>query len=206
MGALDSRFFGFAMNSVKVSGFAALLCMLLSIPVIYLKSRYPSIITDIIDRLCYSGYALPGVIVALGFIFIFNNHIPVLYGTYYMLALAFVVRYLPQAMQSGEASLSLVSPRIDEAACSLGYPPIKVMFHVIMPNMLPGVLAGGALVFVSSLKELPATLMLRPPGFDTLAVRIYFEASEAVYHLAAPAALLVILVSIIPLRYMLKKY
>ncbi|WP_066159419.1 ABC transporter permease [Halalkalibacter krulwichiae] len=206
MGALDERFFGFAWNSIKVSGFAAILCMVLALPIIYLKSRYPSMISSTIDRLSYAGYALPGVIVALGMVFIFNNHLPALYNTFYMVALAFVVRFLPQAMQAGEASLSLVSPRIDEAARSLGYPPWKVMFKVIIPSILPGVLAGGALVFVSSIKELPATLMLRPPGFDTLAVRIYFEAKEAIYHLAAPAALLIILVSIIPLRYLLKKY
>ncbi|MBM4760910.1 iron ABC transporter permease [Bacillus sp. B15-48] len=206
MGALDDRFFGFAWNSLKVSGFAAILCMILAMPIIYLKSRYPSFISSGIDKLSYAGYALPGVIVALGFVFIFNNHIPVLYNTFYMVALAFVVRFLPQAMQAGEASLSLVSPRIDEAARSLGYPPWKVMFKVILPSILPGILAGGALVFVSSIKELPATLMLRPPGFDTLAVRVYYEASEAIYHLAAPSALIIILVSVIPLRYLLKKY
>ncbi|WP_096188116.1 ABC transporter permease [Evansella halocellulosilytica] len=206
MGALDERFFGFAWNSLQVSGFAALLCMALALPIIYLKSRYPSVISSTIDKLSYAGYALPGVIVALGMVFIFNNHIPALYNTFYMIAIAFVVRFLPQAMQSGEASLSLVSPRIDEAARSLGYPPWKVMIKVIIPTILPGVLAGGALVFVSSIKELPATLMLRPPGFDTLAVRIYFEASESLYHLAAPSALIVIIVSCIPLRYLLKKY
>lgn len=206
MGALDERFFGFVLNSVKVSSIAAVICMFFAMPLIYLKSRYPSVISNIIDRFSYAGYALPGVIVALGFIFIFNNHLPMLYRTLFMLALAFVVRFLPQAMQSGEASLSLVSPRIDEAARSLGYPPWKVMLKVILPNMLPGVLAGGALVFVSSIKELPVTLILRPPGFDTLAVRIYFEAHEALYHLAAPAALLIIIISIIPLRYMLSKY
>jgi len=206
MGALDERFLGFAINSVKVSSFAALMCMLFAMPIIYLKARYPSIITSMIDKLSYAGYALPGVIVALGFVFIFNNHLPTLYGTFYIVALAFVVRFLPQAMQAGESSLSLLSPRIDEAARSLGCPPWKVMLKVVLPNMLPGVLAGGALVFVSSIKELPATLMLRPPGFDTLAVRVYFEASESIYHLAAPAALLIVIVSIIPLQYMLKKY
>lgn len=206
LGALDARFFGFVLNSIQVSALAALLCMIFAMPVVYLKSRYPSLVTGVIDKLSYAGYALPGVIVALGFIFIFNNHLPALYRTLMMLALAFVVRFLPQAMQAGEASLSLVSPRIDEAARSLGYPPWKVMLNVILPNMLPGVLAGGALVFVSSIKELPATLMLRPPGFDTLAVRVYFEAHEALYHFAAPGALLIILASIIPLRYMLSKF
>ena len=205
-GALDTRFYGFVWNSLKVSGLAALLCMLLAMPVIYLKSRYPSVISSAIDKLTYAGYVLPGVIVSLGFIFIFNNHIPVLYNTFYMVAIAFVVRFLPQALQSGEASLSLVSPRIDEAARSLGYAPWKVLFKVILPNILPGVLAGGALVFVSSIKELPATLMLRPPGFDTLAVRIFYQASESIYDQAAPAALLIILVSALPLKYLLKKY
>jgi len=205
-GALDMRFIGFALNSLKVSGLAALLCMAFSIPIIYLKSRYPAYLTSFIDRLAYAGYALPGVIVALGFVFIFNNHIPALYGTFYVVAIAFVVRFLPQAMQSGESSLNQISPKIDEAARSLGYSSWGVIFKVILPNMLPGVFAGGALVFVNSIKELPVTLMLRPPGFDTLAIRVYFEASEAVYHLAAPAALLIILVSIIPLKYMVSKY
>ncbi|WP_026691137.1 ABC transporter permease [Alteribacter aurantiacus] len=204
--ALDSRFFEYAWNSVKVSGLAALAAMILSLPVIYLKSRYPSPISTAIDKMSYAGYALPGVIVALGMVFIFNTHIPSLYNTFYVIIIAFVIRFLPQAMQAGEASLSLVSPRIDEAARSLGSPPWKVMVKVILPSIMPGVLAGGALVFVSSIKELPATLMLRPPGFDTLAVRVYYNASEAIYYQAAPGALLIVLVSLIPLRYLLKKY
>ncbi|OWZ84561.1 ABC transporter permease [Natranaerobius trueperi] len=206
MGALDSDFFGYAFNSLLVSSIAAIICMLFTMPIIYLKSRYPSKISSIIDKFSYAGYALPGVIVALGFVFIFNNHLPWIYGTFYMIALALVVRFLPQALQAGEASLGLISPKIDEAARSLGYPPWKVMFKVILPNMLPGILSGGALVFVSSIKELPASLMLRPAGFDTLAVRVYYEAHEGIYHLAAPGALIIILVSIIPLKYMLTKY
>ncbi|OLS35520.1 iron transporter [Alkalihalophilus pseudofirmus] len=205
-GALDSRFWGYAWNSVKVSGMAALICMILALPVVYLRSRYPSKVSAIIEKMSYAGYALPGVIVALGIIFIFNQYIPMLYNTFYLVAIAFVIRFLPQAMQSTDASLSLISPRIDEAARSLGQPPWKVMIKVIIPSILPGILAGGALVFVSSIKELPATLLLRPPGFDTLAVRIWVETSEAIYHMAAPAALLIVIVSIIPLRYLLKKY
>lgn len=205
-GAIDADFLEYAFNSLIVSGIAALICMLFTLPVIYLKFRYPSPISSTINKFSYAGYALPGVIVALGFVFIFNNHLPWLYGTFYIIALALVVRFLPQTLQAGEASLSFISPKIDEAARSLGYPPWKVMFAVILPNMLPGIIAGGALAFVSSLKELPASLMLRPPGFDTLAVRIYFDAHDGIYHMAAPAALLIILVSIIPLKYMLNKY
>lgn len=204
-GALDAKFWEYAWNSVLVSGIAAIICMVLALPIVYLKLRYPSIITKLIDKGTYSGYALPGVIVALGVVFLFNQYLPLFYNTIGMLFFAYVVRFLPQAMQSGEATLSLVSPRIDEAARSLGHTPLKVMLKVIVPLILPGLLAGGALVFVSSIKELPATLLLRPPGFDTLAVRVWTEASEAVYYLAAPAALLIIIVSILPLRMMLKR-
>lgn len=80
------------------------------------------------------------------------------------------------------------------------------MFKVILPSIFPGILAEGALVFVSSIKELPVTLLLRPPGYDTMAIRIWVEASEALYHLAAPPALLIVLLSAIPLRYMLRMH
>ncbi|WP_245719462.1 ABC transporter permease [Pelagirhabdus alkalitolerans] len=205
-GALDHRFFEFAFNSFRLSSFAAIISMALALPLVYLKARHPSIITGVIDRISYVGYALPGVIIALGFVFVFNNHLPILYNTFYVVAIAFVVRFLPQALQSAEASLNLVSPRVDEAARSLGYPPWKIMYKVIFPTIRPGILAGGALVFVSAIKELPATLMLRPPGFDTLAIRVHYEASEALYHQAAPPALIIVLISLIPLRYLLKKY
>ncbi|WP_207640649.1 ABC transporter permease [Alkaliphilus transvaalensis] len=205
-GALDQRFWAYGWNSIKVSGLAALACMVLALPIVYLKSRYKSYFTIFIDKLSYSGYALPGVIIALGMIFIFNQYIPWLYNTPTLLAIAYVIRFLPQSMQSADSSLNLISPSIDEAARSLGFAPLKVLFKVIIPLITPGVLAGGALVFVSAIKELPATLLLRPPGFDTLAVRIWVETSESVYHLAAPAALLIILVSIVPLKWMLSKY
>lgn len=201
-GVMDSKFWIYAFNSLKVSGIAALISMIIALPIVYLKSRYPSVISKLIDKLAYSGYALPGVIVALGLVFVFNN--TPLYNTFFLIIIAFIILFLPQAMQAQEASISLLSPRIDEAAQSLGQPPWKVMFTVILPSILPGVLAGGALVFVSSIKELPATLLLRPPGYDTMAIRIWVEASEALYHLAAPHALLIILLSIIPLRYMLR--
>jgi iron(III) transport system permease protein len=205
-GALDARFWMFAWNSIQVAGLAALGAVALALPVIYLKARYPSLPATLIDRMSSSGYALPGVIVALGIIFVFNTYIPWLYNTAFLIVVAYVVRFLPQAMQYGDASLSQVSPRIDEAARSLGYAPWKVLGKVIVPLVAPGLLAGGALVFVSAIKELPATLILRPPGFDTLAVRVWVESSEAVYHMAAPAALLIVLVSVIPLKWMLSRY
>lgn len=204
-GALDGRFWGYALNSFKVAGFTAFISMILGLPVVYLKSRNPSIFTSLMDRFSYSGYALPGVIVALGLIVVFNRYIPVFYNTWYLIVLASMIRFLPQSMQSAESSLNQVAPRIDEAARSLGYSPLKVVYRVILPLIMPGVLAGGALVFVSTMKELPATLLLRPPGFDTIAVRIWVETSEAMYHMAAPAALIIVLISLIPLKILLRK-
>ena len=204
-GALDGRFWEYAMNSMKVAGFAAGISMILGLPIAYLKSRNPSFFTAVMDRFSYSGYALPGVIVALGLIVVFNRYIPIFYNTWYLIVLAAIVRFLPQSMQSTESSLNQISPRMDEAARSLGYSPLRIVYKVILPLMYPGLLAGGALVFVSTIKELPATLLLRPPGFDTMAVRIWVETSEAVYHMAAPAALIIVLISIVPLKILLSK-
>jgi iron(III) transport system permease protein len=205
-GSFDLRFWGYLWNSIKVSSLAAIFCMVLSLPLVYIKSRYPSAITTFMDKCSYSGYSLPGVIVALGIIFVFNRYIPLLYNTFFLLSIAYIIRFLPQSMQSGESSLSLISPSIDEASRNLGYGPSKTLFKVILPLMAPGILSGGAMVFVSSMKELTATLLLRPPGFDTLAVRIWVETSESMYHLAAPSALFIILLAIIPLKWMLNKY
>jgi len=206
MNAIDLRFIGYSVNTLTLAFFVALISAILSLPVVYLKSRHNSLPSNIIEKLSYIGYTLPGVIVALGFIFVFNNYFTFIYGTPLILILAFFVRFLPQALQAGQSSINQISPKIDEAARSLGTPPWKILFKVILPNMLPGILAGAALVFVSSVKELPVTLMLRAPGFDTLAVRVYFEAQDGIYHMAAPAALLIIIVSIIPLKYLMKKY
>ncbi|TSB46613.1 ABC transporter permease [Alkalicoccobacillus porphyridii] len=205
-GAVDHSFIEYTVNTFQVAGMAALISMIIALPIMYLKSRHPSMMSTAIDRLAYSGYALPGVIVALGIIFFFNQYIPSLYNTVLLVALAFVIRFLPQVLQSGEASLSLVSPKLDEAARSLGLRPWKVVLRVILPSIFPSLLAGGALVFVSSIKELPATLLLRPPGFETIATRIWVETREDVYYLAAPLALLIIVISILPLKYLLKKY
>ncbi len=205
-GALNARFWGYALNTAQVAGTAALVSMLAALPVVYLRSRHPSPASTVLERLAYAGYALPGVIVALGLIFFGIRYLPWLYNTAWMIALAYVVRFLPQAMQSTSSSLTLISPRTDEAARIAGLSQLGVLGRVIAPLVRPGLLAGGALVFVSSIKELPATLLLRPAGFDTLAVRVWVEASESIYHLAAPAALMIVALSVLPLKWLLDRY
>jgi iron(III) transport system permease protein len=205
-GALDSRFWEYAHQSLLTAGLAAIACAVLALPLVYLKSRHPGLISSVYEKLALAGYALPGVIIALGMVFIFNQYLPGLYGTSIVLVVAYVIRFLPQAMQAESSSLSQVSPRLDEAGRSLGFSPRKVIARVILPLIRPGILAGMALVFVSAVKELPATLVLRPPGMDTLAVRIWIEASEGFYDMAAPASLLIILISALPLKWLINKF
>lgn len=204
-GALSVDFWGYALNSFYISSAAALLCILLALPAIYLNSRYPSKISSIAEKAAYVGYSLPGVIVALGIIFIFNRFVPFLYNTVFMVVTAHVIRFLPKAMQAEGAALHLIPRNLDEAGRSLGYKSWKVIQKIVFPNILPGIGVAGLLVFVSSMKELPATLLLRPPGMDTLSIRIWMEASEHLYYQAAPAALLLILISTLSLKWLINR-
>jgi iron(III) transport system permease protein len=112
---------------------------------------------------------------------------------------------MPQAVRSSEAALAQLSPSLEEAAQSLGRTSLRSFTEVTFRIILPGLFAGGALVFLTSLKELPATLLLRPAGFDTLAVRVWIWAGEGMYTQAAPAALLLILAAAGPLYFLLRR-
>lgn len=195
----------YSLNSVWSAGAAASLAAVLALPVAYLSVYYPGPASKTLSRLAHAGYAIPGVVVALSAIFLFNRYIPWIYGTAAMVVAAYVLRFLPQGLQAGEAALAAVSPALEEAGRGLGEPLLRVMRRVTGPLILPGVLVGWSLMFVSSLKELPATLILRPPGFDTLAVRVWIDASEGFYTHAAPSAFLIVAFSSVPL-YVLTKW
>jgi iron(III) transport system permease protein len=194
----------FVWNSVWSAGLAGFLAVLLSLPVAYLAIRYPGLMTTLFSRICQVGYALPGVVVALSLLLMVNRLLPFLYATPLIVVIAYVLRHMPQAVRSSQASLAQVAPTMEEAAQSLGRNSIKAFFQVTIPLILPGLLAGGALVFLTSLKELPATLLLRPAGFDTLAVRVWIWAEDGMFTQAAPAALLLILAAAAPLYFLLR--
>lgn len=195
----------FAWNSLWSSGLAAALAVLLSLPVALMAVRYPRRLTRLFSRLCQVGYALPGVVVALSMILLVNRYLPFLYATPLVVVMAYVLRHMPQAVRASEAALAQLSPTLEEAAQSLGRTSLKTFLEVTLPIILPGLMAGGALVFLTSLKELPATLLLRPAGFDTLAVRVWIWAEEGIHLQAAPAALLLILAAAGPLYFLLKR-
>ncbi|WP_161937492.1 ABC transporter permease [Alkalithermobacter thermoalcaliphilus] len=204
-GAINARFIGFVKNSLYSATVATLICMIVTIPLVYLKSRYNSFISEIINKMIYSGYVLPGVITSLGIVVFFIRYFPRFYSTPFIVITAYIIRFLPQCMKSAEAAIELVPKNLDEAAKNLGKNEGYILSKVIFPLIRPGIFSGGALVFVNSLKELTTTLILRPAGFDTLAVRVWMEASEGFYQFAAPAALLIVLVSIYPLMVLINE-
>ncbi|TCJ20563.1 iron ABC transporter permease [Rubrobacter taiwanensis] len=188
-----------ALNSVYVSSLAALATALAALPVAILAVRFPGAISGAIERLTYVGFALPGIVLALSLVFFGSNYAPWLYQGLAMLIFAYAVHFLPQAIGSTRAALLQASPRVEEAARSLGRSPLKTMATVTAPLARSGILAGMALVFLTTMKELPATLLLSPTGFDTLATRIWTATSEAFFARAAAPALLLIAVSAIPM-------
>ena len=188
-----------AWNSVIVALGAALLTIVLALPVTILAVRKPGPLAHWLERLTYSGAALPGIVIALAFVFIGVNYARPLYQTLPMLLMAYVVLFLPQAVGSERSSLLQVSPKLEEAGRSLGKRPSHVFRRVTLPLVRPGLLAAGAMVFLTAMKELPTTLILSPIGFNTLAVQVWSNISEAFFARAAAPTLLLILLSSVPL-------
>jgi iron(III) transport system permease protein len=192
-----------ALNSVTVSLLAAAAAIAASIPVAILAARYPTPLTRGLERLSYAGNALPGIVIALSLVFFAANYAPRVYQTLALLVFAYVVRFFAQALAGSHAAMLRVSPRLEEAGRSLGRGPATVFARITVPLVAPGLLAGSALVFLSTMKELPATLLLRPIGFETLATEIWRYTSVAAYSRAALPALLLIVLSA-PLLWLLR--
>jgi iron(III) transport system permease protein len=201
-----SQGFGsYVWNSLWSSGLAALIAVILSLPVALLSVRFPNQFSGFVSRFCQVGYAIPGVVIALSLVLLVNRLLPFLYATPFVVVMAYVLRHMPQAVRASEAALSQLSPSLEEAARTLGRTSFQTFTQVTLPLILSGLMAGGSLVFLTSLKELPATLLLRPAGFDTLAVRVWMWATEGFYLQAAPVALLLVLASAFPLYFLLRR-
>jgi len=190
---------GAAFNSVYASGLAAAFAALAALPVAVLAVRFPGRMAGLVERLSYLGYALPGIVLALALVFFGANFAPGLYGTLGLLLFAYALHFLPQAVGATKAALLQVRPSVEEAARGLGRGPARVVVTVTAPLASSGILAGATLVFLTTMKELPATLLLAPLGFDTLATSIWTAASEGFFARAAAPALLLILVSALPM-------
>jgi iron(III) transport system permease protein len=184
-----------AWNSVLVSAVAALAATLAVLPVALLPRRRPAPWTRALERLAFVPNALPGIVVALALVFFGARYGGPLYQTLGVLVFAYVVRFVPQALAGAGSALDAVSPRLEEAARGLGRGPVSAFAAVSLPLARAGLAAGAALVFLSTMKELPATLLLRPIGFETLATEVWKHTQVAAYSEAAPPALLLIALS-----------
>lgn len=203
-GEVGTSFGTYIFNSVFLSASAATAALLLGTPLAYLASRIPSKLHVACLQGAYIGYVLPGPVAALALLMLFTDLIPILYGTVFVLILAYLIHYLPAGLQSMEAALQQVNPNLEEAARNLGAKGIRTFMQITFPLVRKGFLGAWLLMFLLCMKELPATLLLRPIGFDTLAVRIWLEASEELYQLAAPPALLIVILTI-PAVFLLSK-
>ena len=182
-------------NSVSLAAAAAGLCVVVALPIAYLSARGDTWLSSLPERVSYVGYAVPGVVIGLSLIYLALRFVPFLYQSVIVLVFAYVVRFLPQAVGTTESSILQVDPSYVEAARSLGYTPIRAFRKVVLPLVAPGVAAGAALVFLTTMKELPATLMLRPTGFETIVTYIWLVRGAAYQGQAAIPALILVGVS-----------
>ena len=188
-----------ALSTLAVSALGALVTTLLAVPVGILAARHGRRrLPRVLEQATYAGHALPGLVVALSLIFFAVRYAPAVYQRTPLLVLAYAVLFLPAAVGAVRASVAQAPPRLEEIARSLGRSPYRVLREVTLPLAAPGVAAGAALVFLTCMKELPATLLLRPTGTETLATELWLAVDVGRYAAAAPYAALLVLVAAVP--------
>jgi iron(III) transport system permease protein len=188
-----------AMNSVLIGFYTAVVASIAALPVAILAVRYRRFLfSRIIERIAYLGYALPGIVIALSFVFLGARYLTPFYQTLPLMIFAMAIRFIPFGVGAARTSLLQISPRLEESSRSLGRSSFATTLRITVPLAWPGISAGAALVFLSVLKELPITLLLSPTGFDTLATEIWTATDGGSFGRAAVPALTLIVISAIP--------
>ena len=186
-----------ALSTISVAAMGAFIAFLLSLPLAFLATQGTSAFASVTEKVTLMAHALPGVVVGLALVS-FGSRLGPLYQSIFLLAFAYAVLFLAKSVASTSAALSLVSPQLKEVAATLGKSKSSVTMQVVFPIALPNLALGVLLVFLTAMKELPATLMLRPTGMDTLATEIWSYAAISRFNEAAPYALLLVLIAAIP--------
>jgi len=212
---LNSYFLGYVWSTLSLATFAMLLIALLALLLAYGARINQSLPTRFAVRISTLGYALPGTVLAIGLfapISILNHWlhglgVPIswLQGTFVIMLMAYGVRFMAVAYSPIENNYLRITPSVDDAAHSLGLSGLQVLRRVHMPIVRRGILTAMVLVFVDVMKELPITLMTRPFGFNTLAVRVFELSSEGLWQRAALPALAIMLVGLIPVVLLIRK-
>jgi len=218
---LDSRYWQLLEHTLMLGVGAALLVVASSLLIAFSQRGYANGLTRGAVMVAGMGYALPGSVLAVGVVLCFGyldrewlvplqqwfggGTAPVLTGGLIGLLLAYFVRFLAVAMGPVESSIERIRPSLPEAARLLGSSQWRLLFKVYLPMLRPGILTALLLVLVDVMKEMPATLLLRPFGWDTLAVRIFEMTSEGEWQRAAVPALTLVLVGLVPVIVMIRK-
>jgi len=207
-------FVGLAWNSFSLAFLAAIIVVTLAIILSYAKRTKPIKPVRTVIAMAGFGYALPGTIIAIGVLiplawadhgliglferFGWDNPGLLLSGSLVALLFAYTVRFLAVALGSVQSGLEKIKPSLDHAGRSMGHSPLAILRKIHVPLMRTSILTAVLIVFVDVLKELPATLILRPFNFNTMAVRAYELASDERLVDAAPASIMIVLVGLIP--------
>ena len=184
--------------TLGVSGLGALAAVALALPVGVIAARYRGRTPRLLEQAAYAGHALPGIVVALSLVFLAVRYARPVYQEVPVLVVAYAVLFLPAAVAAVRASVAQSPPALEEVARSLGRTPAAVLRTVTVPLAGPGVAAGAALVFLTCMKELPATLLLRPTGMETLATELWNRTEIGAYAGAAPYAAALMLLAALP--------
>lgn len=186
-----------AAATISVSAIGAVIAVLLALPVGILAARYRGAAVRATETGAFVSHVLPGVVVGLSLVFFTLSVVPAVYQTVVVVGFAYGVLFLPKALGSVRTAMAAVPPVLEQQSRSLGRGPAATFVRVTVPLIWTGVLAGGVLAMLTAMKELPATLMLRPTGMETLATQIWRNTEVADYAGAAPyAAVLLVLASI----------
>ncbi|SNR38131.1 ABC transporter permease [Halorubrum vacuolatum] len=195
-----------AFNSVYLAGLAALAACIFAVPVAYYSGRTNSFVSRVLERATYLGFAVPGVVIGLALVFLGTRTLPSLYRQgVWLLVFGYVVRFLPQAVGTVRSSVLQIDDETLEAARSLDAGRIETFRRVTLPLIAPGMVAGAVLVFLTTMKELPMTLMLQPIGMDTLVIKVWQAHDALAYRYAAIPALLLILISGVTMVVLLRR-
>ncbi|MDH1264508.1 iron ABC transporter permease [Pseudomonas sp. GD03944] len=218
---LDERYTALILHTLYLGAMAALITVSVGLLLAFARRLTPTRVMRSTVGVANLGYALPGSVLAVAIMLAFSYldrelviplsgwlggaGKPLLLGSVAALLLAYLIRFLAVAYGPLENSLARVRPSLPEASRSLGVGGVGLFFRVYLPLLVPGVLSAALLVFVDVLKEMPATLLMRPFGWDTLAVRIFEMTSEGEWARAALPALTLVLVGLLPVILLIRR-
>jgi len=184
--------------TLTYSALGALIAVVLALPVAMMSFRRSSTPRVVIERSTYVTQALPGVVVALSLVYFATHYAYALYQTSVLLVVAYAILHFPLALVCVKTSVAQAPARLADVGRSLGKGPVEVFIRVTLPLLLPGLLAGFCLVFLTAVTELTATLVLAPIGVETLATQFWAYQSEVAYGAAAPYALVIVALAMVP--------